>query len=186
MLQSIMRSACYSTVNRFGPQFLWGGALVLALALLYFLLLTTPVHEAWAQDSGARSGETVMVSLDQESVASLSQELLRLVDERAAELAKGTERDLWADSKYHFYIISINTLSAFINACAVFAGFLLIAWMGGMRSLREVRDAVDEWRKTAKEHPQLAGMMLLSGAIVAGFTIFGFYFFMASVATPHG
>ena len=128
------------------------------------------------------------ITLSPESVEAVAQSLERLVDERAASLNAATERNIWSDAGDHIIVSAINVITAFGLGCLVFMGMVGLAWTGGMRSLREVRDAVDEWRAFLKNKDRwpMAGQVLIAGAIVAGSSIIGMYHFLASVSTPHG
>ena len=128
------------------------------------------------------------VTLSPESVEAVAQSLERLVDERAAALNAATERDIGSDAVDHMIVQAINVVTALVLVGVVFMAMVGFAMAGGMRSFREVRDAVDEWRAMLKHKDKwpLAGQVLISGSIVAGFTILGMYHFIASVSTPHG
>lgn len=155
-------------------------ALAFVMALALWGALASMAH---AQEVTVTTHDVV---LSQESVQAVAGQLAHLVDQQAAALHQATQPDIWDDAWDHMLVTFINVAAALVVVCLIFAVMIVFAFIGGLRSLREVRDAVDEWREFAKDAPQLAGMILLSGAIVAGLTIHAIYGFLAAVSTPHG
>ena len=152
------------------------GIFMFPLVVLVGLMLWGP---AFAQD-------TIVVTLDQQSVEAVADELSHLVDQQAAVLLAATERDHGDVALDHMITQAINAGSAIPITMVIFLFMIGFAYVGGLRSLHHLRDAVDEWRSFTKDAPIVAAGILIGGGLVAGFTVHGIYSFVAALSTPHG